>query len=199
MSLDGDTVPNEIHGITEFFLQCRRVSIDDVNQIAVFSDVPVVSRFATCFRSVLDGIPDLDKQPILKHWVQGKGLSCDEREILQRLRLLRAPIILFWGEDTDVLDESGRRIRPAHTVEPGHMMKFCSYILATLPHDVVSAVVAHELAHVHLYATSTGSAAITMDREEIETAAEETMRIWGFDNQTIHDGLRTHLLALEKS
>lgn len=114
-------------------------------------------RFASIFRSTWNALPLWARRRILRHWREPSEQGVD---------VLNLTIELI----SDVPDEDGPGI--ATCCNLGHYLEFYEPLVDRMPDECVTALIAHELAHVLQYADD----AMTRDKESAEEIAAEIIR-----------------------
>lgn len=123
----------------------------------------MTERLATQLEVVWNALPERDRHCIIKYW------SAKEQQ-----GILPVPVFAVTNTRVD-------RKALAATNMHGFMLRFWKDFVDSGIESKVRDVIAHELAHVFDLATNGNSASLS------EVLADETMKRWGFDPNSVKD------------
>lgn len=138
------------------------------------------ARFADIFRQTWRRIMLRDRRRIVRHWREGSRYFPIQGHW--------SPLIML-SNDWQFSDRGFREPKDlAACGRNGHSLYFYAPVVDAMPRQHVSELIAHELAHVALFAVGEiQNVDRTIPRvfDETEIMADELMELWGIDSQAI--------------
>lgn len=136
------------------------------------------NRFARLFADSWRQIPEPDRGAMRQHW------QTDQL----RKHVPFHPFIEFFDFKHDWFKGCGEPAIAA-TSWMGHNLSYCSLVFDNMPDQVGKAYIAHELAHVFLFAADPTHGD---DEAFDEVKVDETLADWGFDFSALYAWLSEH-------